>query len=55
LGTGSARVVVEVHDERALWMKSKIFSRSTVFEITAEQDPQLKGTTIFSVFAFRRR
>ena len=48
------QVVVEVHDEHgALDEVQERLSRHG-FEMTAEQDPQLKGTSIFSVFATRR-
>lgn len=48
------QVVVEVHDEHGALheVQEKLGRRG--FEITAEQDPQLKGTTIFSVFATQR-
>jgi 31-O-methyltransferase len=49
------QVVVEVHDEDGALGEVQATLAKHGFEITAEQDPQLKGTTIFSVFATRRR
>jgi 31-O-methyltransferase len=47
------QVVVEVHDEHGALDEVQDMLAKHGFEVTAEQDPQLKGTTIFSVFATR--
>jgi FkbM family methyltransferase len=49
------QAVVEVHDERGALDEVQDMLGKHGFEIIAEQDPQLKGTTILSVFATRRR
>ena len=49
------QVVVEVHDEHGALEEIQNTLAKHGFETTAEQDPQLKGTTIFSVFARQRR
>lgn len=49
-----SQVVVEVHDERGALDEVRGLLMTHGFEVTAEQDPQLKGTTIYSVFASRR-
>ncbi len=49
------QVVVEVHDEQGALDEIQSMLAKHGFEMIAEQDPQLKGTTIFSVFAARRR
>jgi FkbM family methyltransferase len=49
------QVVVEVHDELGALDEVKDLLAKHGFEVTAEQDPKLKGTAIFSVFASRRR
>ena len=49
------QVVVEVHDEQGALDEVHDMLAKHGFEMIAEQDPQLKGTTIFSVFATRRR
>jgi len=49
------QVVVEVHDENGALDGVQGLLSKHGFETTAEQDPQLKGTTIFTVFARRRR
>ena len=49
------QVVVEVHDEQGALDEVHDILAKHGFEMIAEQDPQLKGTTIFSVFATRRR
>ena len=48
------QVVVEVHDEHGALDDVRGMLATHGFEMTVEQDPQLKGTTIFSVFAIRR-
>jgi FkbM family methyltransferase len=48
------QVVVEVHDEDGALHEVQDMLAKHGFEMTAEQDPQLKGTTIFSVFATHR-
>ena len=47
------QVVVEVHDEQGALDEVRDMLAKHGFETIAEQDPQLKGTTIFSVFATR--
>jgi len=47
------QVVVEVHDEHGALDEVQALLIKHGFKITTEQDPQLKGTTIFSVFASR--
>jgi 31-O-methyltransferase len=49
------QVVVEVHDDQGALDEIHALLARRGFEITAEQDPQLKGTKIFSVFALRRQ
>jgi 31-O-methyltransferase len=49
------QVVVEVHDEGGALEEVQGILATHGFEITAAQDPQLQGTSIFSVFATRRR
>jgi len=49
------QVVVEVHDEDGALAEVQHMLAKHGFETTAEQDPQLKGTVIFSVFATQRR
>lgn len=49
------QVVVEVHDQQGALDEVHDMLAKHGFEIIAEQDPQLKGTTIFSVFATRHR
>ena len=49
------QVVVEVHDEQGALEEVRDVLAKHGFETIAEQDPQLRGTTIFSVFATRRR
>ncbi len=48
------QVVVEVHDEQGALAEIQDILAQHGFETTAEQDPQLKGTMIYSVFATRR-
>jgi 31-O-methyltransferase len=48
------QVVVEVHDERGALDDVHAMLAEHGFKIIAEQDPQLKGTAIFSMFATRR-
>ena len=48
------QVVVEVHDELGALAEVHDLLATHGFETTTEQDPQLKGTTLFSVFASRR-
>ena len=45
------QIVVEVHDEDGALDEVQDMLARHGFETTAEQDPQLKGTAIFSVFA----
>jgi 31-O-methyltransferase len=49
------QVVVEVHDEQGALNEVQNLLVSHGFEVTAGQDPKLKGTTLFSVFASRHR
>jgi 31-O-methyltransferase len=49
------QVVVEVHNEQGALDEVQDLLARHGFEVTAEQDPKLKGTTLFSVFASRRR
>jgi 31-O-methyltransferase len=49
------QVVLEVHDEDGALDEVQGMLAKRGFATTAEQDPQLKGTTIFSVFATQRR
>jgi 31-O-methyltransferase len=48
------QIVVEVHDEHGALDEVQGMLAKHGFETIAEQDPQLKGTTIFSVFATHR-
>jgi 31-O-methyltransferase len=48
------QVVVEVHDDDGALGEVQNMLAKHGFEIATEQDPQLKGTAIFSVFATRR-
>jgi len=50
-----SQVVVEVHDEHGALKEVQDTLAKHGFEMIVEQDPQLKGTTIFSVFATHRR
>jgi hypothetical protein len=45
------QVVVEVHDDHGALDEVQQLLAKHGFDTTAEQDPQLKGTIIFSVFA----
>jgi 31-O-methyltransferase len=49
------QVVVEVHDEDGALAEIQGILAKHGFEAAVEQDPHLKGTTIFSVFARRCR
>jgi 31-O-methyltransferase len=48
------QVVVEVHDEHGALDEVQEILAKHGFDATTEQDPQLKGTTIFTVFATHR-
>jgi 31-O-methyltransferase len=48
------QVVVEVHDEDGALAEVRNLLAQHGFETIVEQDPTLKGTPIFSVFAIRR-
>ena len=50
-----SQVVVEVHDEHGALKEVQDTLAKHGFEMIVEQDPQLKGTTIFGVFATHRR
>jgi FkbM family methyltransferase len=49
------QAVIEVHDDQDDLDEIRRLLVRHEFEVTAEQDPQLKGTTLFNVFASRRR
>ena len=49
------QAVVEVHDENGGLSEVQGLLAEHQFEVTAEQDPLLKGTPLFTVFASRRR
>ena len=49
------QAVVEVHDEKGALAKVESLLATHGFEITAEQDPLLEGTTLHTVFATRRQ
>jgi FkbM family methyltransferase len=49
------QAVIEVHDEKGALDEVQGLLAKHGFEVTAEQDPLLKGTTLFTVFASRRR
>lgn len=49
------QAVVEVHDEKQGLEDVQGLLAKHGFEVTTEQEPLLKGTTLFTVFATRRR
>jgi FkbM family methyltransferase len=49
------QAVLEVHDENGGLGKVQDLLAKHQFEVTAEQDPLMKGTPLFTVFASRRR
>jgi FkbM family methyltransferase len=49
------QAVIEVHDEQGCLAEIQSLLSKHGFEVTTEQDPLLKGTTLFTVFASRRR
>ena len=50
-----SQAVIEVHDDEGALDEIQGLLAKHGFEMTAEQDPQLKGTALFTVFASRRR
>ena len=50
-----SQTVIEVHDENGRLNEVQGLLAKHGFEVTTEQDPLLKGTTLFTVFASRHR
>ena len=50
-----AQAVIEVHDEQGCLAEIQSLLSRHGFEVTTRQDPLLKGTNLFTVFASRRR
>jgi hypothetical protein len=48
------QAVIEVHDEKGGLKEVERLLTQHQFEVTVEQDPQLKGTPLFTVFASRK-
>ena len=49
------QAVIEIHDDQDGLDQIRRLLVKHGFKVTAEQDPQLKGTTLFTVFASRQR